>query len=84
MVLTPGELLLGSAILSLVVALGVRLMLCNRFVSRHECKRQHALSDEVVASFKRSTDVQYRMLRGLIVHSDMPPETKERLLNDRD
>ena len=39
--------------------------------------------DELAGEVARKIDVLFRMVRALIVHSDIPRDEQERLLNDR-
>jgi len=81
--LTPLELLFGGAILSLLVGLVTHLVTRGSYVSRDLCDQRHGNVCRFMESIKSSSDRQYRMLRGLIVHSDMPSDVQERLINDR-
>lgn len=76
MQLTPLEILLGSALLSLLVGLAVRLVMRGSFVTKQEfC----SFTEEQ----KEKSTIIFRMLRAMIVHSDIDDEEKERILNDR-
>ena len=39
--------------------------------------------DELAGDVARKIDILFRMVRALIVHSDIPRDEQERLLNDR-
>ena len=39
--------------------------------------------DELAGEVARKIDILFRMVRALIVHSDIPRDEQERLLNDR-
>lgn len=70
--LSPLELILGAAFLSMFSAVAVRLMFGTKFVTRAEHEKD-------VADHK----LILRMVRALVVHSTMPNELKEEILNDR-
>lgn len=82
-VLSPLEIMLGGAILSLLVALATHIVTRGAYVSRDLCNQRHGNVCKFMEGIKTSNDRQYRMLRGLIVHSDMPSDVQERLINDR-
>jgi len=71
-ILSPLELFLGAAFLSMFSAVAVRLMFGTKFVTRAEHEKD-------VADHK----LILRMVRALVVHSTMPNELKEEILNDR-
>jgi len=83
MLLTPLETLLGGALVSLVTGLAVRLLMGGAFVTRQQCRLNHERERRDSDSVQRKLDVQFRMLRALIVHSDLPAEKKEEILNER-
>lgn len=72
LILTPTELIMGAAFLSLLTAVTVRLLFSAKFVTRAEHEKD-------VADHK----LILRMVRALVVHSSMPNEMKEEILNDR-
>ena len=78
---------MGGAILSGVVGLGTWVLSSARFQSRSACDERHAgVCREICAIKERQsvdTGIIMRMLRSLIVHSDIPEGEKERILNDR-
>lgn len=70
--LTPMELMLGAAFLSMFSAVAVRLMFGSKFVTRAEHEKDAADHKLIL-----------RMVRALVVHSSMSNEQKEEILNDR-
>lgn len=58
---------------------------------RADCRAQveerlkaiEAEQDDLAGSMAMKIDILFRMVRSLIVHSDIPKEEQERLLNDR-
>ena len=87
MELTGLEIIMGGAILSGVVGLGTWIISSDRFQSRTACDERHAgvCRDICAIKEKQSVDtgVIMRMLRSLVVHSNIPEAEKERILNDR-
>jgi len=87
MELTGLEVIMGGAILSGVVGIGTWIISSARFQSRTACDERHAgvCRDICAIKEKQSADtgIIMRMLRSLIVHSDIPEAEKERILNDR-
>ena len=87
MELTGLEIIMGGAILSGVVCIGTWIISSARFQSRTACDERHAgvCRDICAIKEKQSVDtgIIMRMLRSLIVHSDIPEAEKERILNDR-
>jgi hypothetical protein len=54
--------------------------------SRHFCRKiddVHAELRDIKGTNKRQFDALFRMVRGIIVHSDMGPDTRERILNEQ-
>lgn len=88
MTFTPLETLLLAAVFSALVGLALRM----RSVSPREC-RAHRLTmqseqkslqmtlERMEDDMARSSSIQFRMLRGIIAHMDIPPKEKEKLLN---
>ncbi len=70
--LSPLELFLGAAFLSMFTAVAVRLLFGSKFVTREEHEKDAADHKLIL-----------RMVRALVVHSSMPNEMKEEILNDR-
>lgn len=70
--LTPMELMLGAAFLSMMSAVAVRLLFGSKFVTRAEHEKDAADHKLIL-----------RMVRALVVHSAMPNDLKEEILNDR-
>lgn len=87
MELTGLEVIMGGAILSGVVGMGTWLVSSARFQSRTACDERHAGVCREICAIKEKqsvdTGIIMRMLRSLIVHSDIPEAEKERILNDR-
>ena len=87
MELTGLEVIMGGAILSGVVGMGTWLVSSARFQSRMTCDERHAGVCRDVCAIKEKqsvdTEIIMRMLRSLVVHSDIPEAEKERILNDR-
>ena len=85
--LTGLEVIMGGAILSGVVGLGTWVLSSARFQSRTACDERHAGVCREICAIKEKqsvdTGIIMRMLRSLIVHSDIPEGEKERILNDR-
>ena len=85
--LTGMEVIMGGAILSGVVGLGTWCISSARFQSRTACDERHAGVCREICAIKEKqsvdTGIIMRMLRSLIVHSDIPEGEKERILNDR-
>lgn len=85
--LTGLEIIMGGAILSGVVGIGTWIISSARFQSRTACDERHAgvCRDICAIKEKQSVDtgIIMRMLRSLVVHSDIPEAEKERILNDR-
>lgn len=72
LILTPAELFLGAAFLSLLTAVTVRLLFGTKFVTREE-----------YAKDREDHHLILRMVRALVVHSGIPDDKKEEILNDR-
>ncbi|MBI5520220.1 MAG: hypothetical protein HY916_09185 [Desulfovibrio sp.] len=72
MILTPLELCLGAAFLSMLTAVAVRMLFGSKFVTREEHEKDAADHRLIL-----------RMVRALVVHSSMPNDMKEEILNDR-
>jgi hypothetical protein len=87
MELTGLEIIMGGAILSGGVGLGTWIISSARFQSRTACDERHASVCRDICAIKEKqsvdTGIIMRMLRSLIVHSDIPEAEKERILNDR-
>ena len=87
MELTGLEVIMGGAILSGFVGLGTWVLSSARFQSRTACDERHAGVCREICAIKEKqsvdTGIIMRMLRSLVVHSDIPEGEKERILNDR-
>ncbi|UIJ38514.1 hypothetical protein LWC08_05195 [Desulfobaculum bizertense] len=81
--MTPLEASLGSAFISLVTALAVRLFMADSFVTKRECQQRHERECQSVASITRKIDRLSSMIGTLVLHSDLPQEQKDELLNQR-
>lgn len=88
MELTGLEVIMGGAILSGVVGLGTWVITAARFQTRTACDERHTTVCREICDIKSKqsadTAIIMRMLRSLIVHSDVPEGEKERILNDRE
>ena len=80
-------MVMGGAILSGIVGLGTWLITSARYQTRSGCDERHAGVCREICDIKsrqdRDTSLIMRMLRSLVVHSDIPEAEKERILNDR-
>lgn len=83
MTFTPLEALLGGAMVSILSGVTVRLLTGGSFVTKAQCNRNHEQECRTNGSIQRKLDIQFRMLRALIIHSDLPEEKKEQILNER-
>ena len=81
------EVIMGGAILSGIVGLGTWVITAAKYQTRSACDERHqsVCKDicEIRAKQSSDTGIIMRMLRSLIVHSDIPEGEKERILNDR-
>lgn len=77
------ETILISVVVGLVasgvVAAKMFFTLTANFVRRTECEKEHQISAEVSTKL----DLQFRMLRAVILYLDLPPEKKSEILNMR-
>ena len=87
MELTGLEAILGGAVLSGAVGIVTWLVTSARYQTRTGCDERHAGVCRDIFDLKakqdRDTSLVMRMLRSLILYSDMPEAEKERVLNDR-
>jgi len=83
MTLTPLETLFGGALVSIITGVTVRLLMGGSFVTRQQCSLNHEQECRNNGSVQHKLDIQFRMLRALILHSDLPTEKKEEILNER-
>ncbi|WP_018124959.1 hypothetical protein [Desulfovibrio oxyclinae] len=86
---TPLETLLIGFACSLLSAVGVRLLFAKNFVTHTQCtseREKMCQADKELRERLKSLDngqrIQFRMLRGIIVHSNIPAEQQERILNE--
>lgn len=84
MTFTGLESMLLAAFISCVVGIVVRA----RSVSPRECEDRRRIMDEAslrlvkaVETLKTSNDIQFRMLRAVVAHLDLPAKEKAGLLN---
>ena len=81
------EVIMGGAILSGIVGLGTWVITSAKYQTRSACDERHAgvCKDicDIRAKQNHDTGIVMRMLRAIIVHSDIPEAEKERILNDR-
>ena len=87
---TPLETLGLAGFFSLMSAVATRLLFSNKFVTRVECTAEREkmcaqnqqIGDEL-SGLRRGQQTQFRMLRAIIVHSSIPADKQEEILNDR-
>lgn len=81
------EVVMGGAVLSGLVGLGTWVVTAAKYQTRSQCDERHAgVCREIcalTARQDRDTGLVMRMLRSLIVHSNIPKDEQERILNDR-
>ena len=76
MTFTALEALLLAAFVSCIIGLVVRV----RCVSPKECEERRRLANAVEV-MKISNDIQFRMLRAIVTHLDLPAREKADILN---
>jgi hypothetical protein len=80
MTLIAGAIATGAAWISTTIQ-------ARQYQTRVQCDERHASvckgMDDLTGKQDRDTALIMRMLRSLIVHSDIPEAEKERILNDR-
>jgi hypothetical protein len=96
MQLTPLETILGTSIIALLssgtAGLAVKLILGGKYVTKEECQGRHKADncrDDLIRKqqqqdmqdLKKSSNIQFRMIRALITYSDIPAHEKEKILN---
>jgi len=74
--LTPLELFLGGAFVSLFTAVAVRLWAGSKFVCQADFR-------DVVNTMKESNNIQYRMLRAIVLYLPVEDAVKQQILNER-
>jgi hypothetical protein len=94
--LTPLETILGTSIIALLssgtAGIAVKLVVGGKYVTKDECQQRHEndnCRDDLLrkqqqrdmADLKKSSNIQFRMIRALVTHSDIPPNEKEKILN---
>jgi hypothetical protein len=96
MQLTPLETILGTSIIALLssgtAGIAVKMVLGEKYVTKEECQQRHendSCRDDLLrrqqqkdmADLKKVSNIQFRMIRALVTHSDIPPAEKEKILN---
>jgi hypothetical protein len=76
MTLSPLELLLLTALVSMVTAVAVRLLFSEKYVRKIECEGS-------IVEIKRRLDIQFRMLRAIVPCLPIDPATMREILNER-
>ena len=74
--LTPLNIFLGGALLSLCVALLTHVLTKISYVTRREF-------DEFKRDVKRDNRILFRMVRALVIYSNIPKADQEDILNER-
>jgi hypothetical protein len=89
MTFTPLETMCIAAFFSLMSAVAVRLLFSRSFVTTVQCSAERekiCLEREQFRQqyedLKAGQKIQFRMLRAIIVHSNIPPEKQEDILNE--
>lgn len=77
MTFTALEAMLLAAFVSAIVGVFVRMS----SVSPKQCAEYRNGVKGLIAKLDKSNDIQFRMLRALVAHSDLSPELKAELLN---
>jgi len=80
---TPLELLLLTAFISALTAVSVRIWLGSKFVPREQCRLRHDASEDTFDAVSSKLNILFRMLRALVVHSDIPKDIQAQILNTR-
>lgn len=83
MQLTGLEAGLLAALVGVTSALVTWLLGRGSYVTKEACRRQHEQECKAEQSLRQAVDILYRMVRSLVVHSNVPPEEQARILNDR-
>lgn len=85
--LTGLEIALGGVVVTGISVLGTWAVTSARYQTRTQCDERHAGAYrdicDIRAKQSHDTGIVMRMLRAIIVHSDIPEAEKERILNDR-
>ncbi|MEZ6854202.1 hypothetical protein [Halodesulfovibrio aestuarii] len=74
--LTPLELAFGGAFLSLVVGICVRQFGNSSFVNRSDF-------DTAMQTMKKNNEIQFRMLRAMVLYLPVDDAVKKEILNER-
>ena len=87
---SPLETLLCSLFFAIISAIAVRLFLGKKYMTREECAAYHGNDAKIRESVGHKIDnlaqqnqVIFRMIRGLVIYSEMDAGNKERILNER-
>ena len=87
MELTGLEIALGGVVVTGISVLGTWAVTSARYQTRTQCDERHGAVCKDICDMKQKqsteTGIIMRMLRAIIVHSDIPEAEKERILNDR-
>lgn len=87
MIVTPVEASLAALLVAVVSGVLIPLWRGRKYVTCTDCDKRHTAEQEACdkqhADDKEARQVLYRMVRALVIHSDMSAEEKEKVLNDR-
>lgn len=92
---SPLEAVLLGMLISVLTGVLIRWLTVRSFVSCEDCEQKHKIIEaglqtmrderkEDLKTQKQTMNIIFRMLRGLIIFSDIPQEKKEEILNDRE
>lgn len=92
---TPLEAVLMGMLISLLTGVVMRWLTTRSFVTCEDCEARHqgvlnsmkelrTQREQDLKDVKETNKTIFRMLRGLIVYSDIPQDKKEEILNDRE
>ena len=84
MQLTSLETVLITGFSAIVGGVVTHLVMGFRCVHKAQCDARHADESKANQSLRDSQRTLFRMTRALVIHSNIPAEEKERILNDRD
>ena len=95
MQLTSLETALITGFSAIIGAVVTHLTMSFRCVNKAQCERRHHEENNACAArhaedcksneaLRKNQQTQFRMIRALVVYSDIPKEEKERILNDRE
>lgn len=87
---SPLETLLIALFFGILSAIVEHFFLGRKFMTREECAAYHSQDDDIrsdvegkIDELNRKHNVVFRMVRGLVIYSNINETEKERLLNDR-